>query len=210
MSFHGSEQIPTPNLDGLANSGVILNNYYVQSICTPTRSAIMTGRYPIHTGECLENLLALIWALFASPLFFPRNTVVSHYLYHSSGIARFLCCLFVCLLFSWVLFWRVMHPFQVYMLCAMFSILGEDYCQIFSVVDLHVGPCWLFSNNALAYIIVWLTTPMGKMKQILCSDWPCEPIFAAWDCLHWSHAKKKKIVWSRLTKVIIYAQCQEL
>ena len=31
-----------------------------------------------------------------------------------------------------------MHPFQVYMLCAMFSILGEDYCQIFSVVDLHV------------------------------------------------------------------------
>ena len=126
-----------------------------------------------------------------STFFFPRNTVVSHYLYHSSGIARFLCCLFVCLLFSWVLFWRVMHPFQVYLLCAMFSILGEDYCQIFSVVDLHVGPCWLFSNNALAYIIVWLTTPMGKMKQILCSDWPCEPIFAAWDCLHWSHAKKK-------------------
>ena len=26
------------------------------------------------------------------------------------------------------------------MLYAMFSILGEDYCQIFSVVDLHVGP----------------------------------------------------------------------
>lgn len=51
MSFHGSSQIPTPNLDGLANSGIILNNYYVQPICTPTRSAIMTGRYPIHTGS---------------------------------------------------------------------------------------------------------------------------------------------------------------
>ncbi|CAH3038820.1 unnamed protein product [Porites evermanni] len=50
VSFHGSPQIPTPNLDGLANSGIILNNYYVQHICTPTRSAIMTGRYPIHTG----------------------------------------------------------------------------------------------------------------------------------------------------------------
>ncbi|KAL9955593.1 hypothetical protein ACROYT_G036935 [Oculina patagonica] len=43
VSFHGSKQIPTPNLDGLANSGIILNNYYVQHICTPTRSAIMTG-----------------------------------------------------------------------------------------------------------------------------------------------------------------------
>ena len=50
VSFHGSKQIPTPNLDGMANSGIILNNYYVQHICTPTRSAIMTGRYPIHTG----------------------------------------------------------------------------------------------------------------------------------------------------------------
>ena len=57
MSFHGSKQIPTPNLDGLANSGIILNNYYVQHICTPTRSAIMTGRYPIHTGNFHVNLL---------------------------------------------------------------------------------------------------------------------------------------------------------
>ena len=49
VGFHGSV-IKTPNIDKLANEGVILDNYYVQPLCTPTRSALMTGRYPIHTG----------------------------------------------------------------------------------------------------------------------------------------------------------------
>ncbi|XP_060068036.1 arylsulfatase I-like isoform X1 [Ylistrum balloti] len=50
ISFHGSNQIPTPNIDSLAHSGIILNNYYVSPICTPTRGALMSGRHPIHTG----------------------------------------------------------------------------------------------------------------------------------------------------------------
>ena len=44
-------KIQTPHIDKLAKDGVILDNYYVQPVCTPTRGALMTGRYPIHTGR---------------------------------------------------------------------------------------------------------------------------------------------------------------
>jgi len=50
VGFHGSTQIPTPNIDAIARGGVTLNDYHVQPVCSPTRSAIMSGRHVIHTG----------------------------------------------------------------------------------------------------------------------------------------------------------------
>uniref|UniRef100_UPI00358EB143 arylsulfatase B-like isoform X6 n=1 Tax=Myxine glutinosa TaxID=7769 RepID=UPI00358EB143 len=44
VGYHGS-QIRTPVLDELSASGLRLENYYVQPICTPSRSQLMTGRY---------------------------------------------------------------------------------------------------------------------------------------------------------------------
>ncbi|XP_078531337.1 arylsulfatase B [Lissotriton helveticus] len=49
VGFHGSE-IKTPHLDKLSAQGVRLGSYYVQPICTPSRSQLLTGRYQIHTG----------------------------------------------------------------------------------------------------------------------------------------------------------------
>ena len=38
-------------MESLAREGIILESHYVQPICTPTRAALMTGYYPIHTGR---------------------------------------------------------------------------------------------------------------------------------------------------------------
>jgi arylsulfatase len=42
---------PTPRLDQLASEGLRLTNFNVEVQCTPSRSAIMTGRYAIRSGN---------------------------------------------------------------------------------------------------------------------------------------------------------------
>jgi arylsulfatase len=49
LSCYGSE-IPTPNIDRLAERGVRFTDFYNQSRCCPTRAALMTGRYPHQVG----------------------------------------------------------------------------------------------------------------------------------------------------------------
>ncbi|MEQ8790696.1 MAG: sulfatase-like hydrolase/transferase [Pirellulaceae bacterium] len=44
VGFHGSK-LPTPNLDKLAGEGVVLDQHYVAPVCTPTRAALLSGRY---------------------------------------------------------------------------------------------------------------------------------------------------------------------
>lgn len=49
VGYHGSD-IRTPNIDELAATGMRLEQFYAQPMCTPTRAALMTGRYPFRYG----------------------------------------------------------------------------------------------------------------------------------------------------------------
>jgi len=50
VGFNGCTDIKTPNLDRLAETGVRFTQFYAQPMCTPTRAALLTGRYPFRYG----------------------------------------------------------------------------------------------------------------------------------------------------------------
>ena len=56
VGYYGSD-IPTPNIDSLANNGIRLNYHYSQPTCSATRSALLTGRYSWRTG--LSQVISL-------------------------------------------------------------------------------------------------------------------------------------------------------
>lgn len=56
LGIHGNSNIYTPYCDELASTGLYLSNYYVLPYCSPTRAAILSGRYPLHTG--LHNIIS--------------------------------------------------------------------------------------------------------------------------------------------------------
>lgn len=51
IGVYGTMNVLTPNINRLAEKGVCFKNYYVAaSSCSPSRSSIITGRYPHNTG----------------------------------------------------------------------------------------------------------------------------------------------------------------
>ena len=62
VSYHNHNSGPgatwTPKIDSLANASTVLESYYTNPICSPSRASIMTGRYTIRTGinhHCYET-----------------------------------------------------------------------------------------------------------------------------------------------------------
>ncbi len=50
VGMHGNTVISTPNLDRLGRDSVRFTNFHVDPTCSPTRSALLTGRYSTRTG----------------------------------------------------------------------------------------------------------------------------------------------------------------
>jgi len=56
LGCFGSENVKTPHLDRLAEKGIRLTSFYVtSSVCTPSRSGLLTGRYP-HRNGLFDNI----------------------------------------------------------------------------------------------------------------------------------------------------------
>ena len=58
LGCFGCETIATPNIDALAREGLTFTNYHSNGpVCTPTRAALLTGRYQQRSG--LEGVIAV-------------------------------------------------------------------------------------------------------------------------------------------------------
>ncbi len=66
VGFTGGTEIRTPQIDALAATGTRLTQHYAQPVCTPTRAALMTGRYPMRLG--LQVGVVYPWSQFGLPL----------------------------------------------------------------------------------------------------------------------------------------------
>lgn len=68
LGVYGHPTIRTPSLDQMAQEGMRFTQFYVAaSVCTPSRAALMTGRYPVRTG--------LVAGLIPGRVLFPNDRV---------------------------------------------------------------------------------------------------------------------------------------
>ena len=64
MGFHAKNEqnaaeIQTPNLDALVSQGIELDRHYAFAFCSPSRSALHTGRNPIHVNVLNSDLASV-------------------------------------------------------------------------------------------------------------------------------------------------------
>lgn len=89
LSCYGAEKIQTPNIDKIANEGVIFTDAHSPaSVCTPTRYAVLTGRYCWRTRLKKE----VLWDGYSRSLIEPDRTTIGDIMkskgYHTAQIGK--------------------------------------------------------------------------------------------------------------------------
>ena len=78
FSFSGNPWIKTPTIDHLSTEGIMLSNYHVDPTCSPSRSALMTGRYSDRVG---------VWHTINSRSFLRRRETTMADIFAANGYA---------------------------------------------------------------------------------------------------------------------------
>lgn len=55
LGSYGSKNIRTPNIDKMATEGMRFTNFYAQTVCGPSRAALLTGSYPMRVERHPED-----------------------------------------------------------------------------------------------------------------------------------------------------------
>ncbi len=82
IGYNNPDSVYTPHLDRLANGGVKFTQHYSMSQCTPTRVALMTGRFPSRHGYQAQKA--------TNVQCFSHDTVTVHSMLHDIGYETFM------------------------------------------------------------------------------------------------------------------------
>ncbi|KAJ8602709.1 hypothetical protein CTAYLR_003749 [Chrysophaeum taylorii] len=89
VGYHGSN-FPTPFIDDLARTGVEFDRFYTNELCSPSRSAIMTGRFSFRMG--LQHISTIIAGGTAGLLPMNETTTIAESLkaagYETHGVGK--------------------------------------------------------------------------------------------------------------------------
>ena len=84
ISCYGSKEIHTPNLDILAAEGMLFSDFHSNcSVCSPTRAALLTGRYQHRTG--IVNVMGQISAALPMIQGLPKGSITVANVLNESG-----------------------------------------------------------------------------------------------------------------------------